>query len=92
MSVAQVMKKAEVPGLEKQTYEDNELIQVHINLPKLLWKGVDALAKAYGTTKTNVVVRALNKEAFFARVIREDPKAQVVVEHGNGDKELVSFV
>lgn len=83
---------AEVPTESEQQYTDTELTAVHINLPKILWQAVDAIAKAYGTTKTNVVVRALNKEAYFARVFRDDPKAKVVVERSDGTRETVVFV
>jgi hypothetical protein len=90
-AVAQVVDSA-VPGLGKEKYADSELVSVHMNLPKILWQAVDGLSKFYGTTKTNVVVRALNKEAFFARVLKNDPKAQIVIEHSNGEKERVVFV
>lgn len=89
--MAQVVSSA-VPGLGETKYADSELVAVHMNLPKILWQAVDGLAKFSGTTKTNVVVRALNKEAFFAKVLKDDPHAQIVIEHSNGEKERVVFV
>ena len=77
---------------ESVSYAESQLTAVHVNLPKLLWQAVDAMANRLATTKTNIVVRALNKEAFFNRVHDEDPGAKVVVEHSNGDREYVNWV
>lgn len=83
---------AATPGSGTAEYADGDLTAVHINVPKVLWQAVDAMAKRFGTSKTNIVVRALNKEAYFARIHREDPGARVVVEHSDGRQETVVFV
>jgi hypothetical protein len=76
----------------KAEYAEGDLTAVHINLPKMLWRAVDVMAKRFGTSKTNIVVRALNKEAYFARIQAEDPNARVFVEHSDGRRESVVFV
>src|ERR1700730_585000 len=68
------------------------LTSVHVNLPTVLWKAVAGMAEHFAMTKTNVLVRALNREAYFTRVLLEDPGAKVYVEHSNGDRESVAFV
>ena len=80
-------------GIEqKVTYEENQLTDVHVKVPKLLWQAVQAMAEHLGTTKTNLVVRALNKEAFFNRVFDEDKGTRVVLERSDGSREIVNFV
>jgi len=71
---------------------DYELTSVHINLPRVMWQAVEGLARRFSTSKTNIVVRALNKEAYFARVLDQDPGATVWVEHTNGERERVVFI
>lgn len=66
--------------------------QVHLNVPTLLWRAVAGLAEATGSSMTNVVVRALNREAYFWRVFHEDPNARVWVERSNGDRSEVVFL
>ena len=79
------------PLMEEVTYADSELTSVHVNLPTLLWRAVDAIARHLATTKTNVVVRALDNYAYFARILLDDPKARIVVGHSGGRQEEVGF-
>lgn len=83
---------SEIPGKAEVAYPDREITSVHMNLPTVLWRAVTVLARRYGTTKTNVVVRALNKEAFFARLEDRDPGAEVVILHSDSSREVVRFV
>jgi hypothetical protein len=83
---------AATPEWGTAEYADGDLTAVHVNVPKVLWRAVDAMAKRFGTSKTNIVIRALNKEAYFARVHIDDPNARVVVEHSDGRRETVVFV
>jgi hypothetical protein len=83
---------AACPDTERAAYTEADLTAVHINVPKVLWRAVDTMAKRFGTSKTNIVIRALNKEAYFARIQVEDPDARVVVEHSDGRRETVVFV
>lgn len=77
--------------MQTVTYTDSELTSVHVNLPSLLWRAVGAMARHMATTKTNTVVRALDNYAYFTRVLMQDPKARIVVEHSGGQREEVSF-
>ncbi len=81
-----------VAGSKEHKYSEKELVQVHVNLPKLLWQAIDGIANVFGTTKTNVVVRALNKEIFFSTLLKDEPGARVVVEHKDGHREYITFV
>jgi hypothetical protein len=83
---------AATPDPGKAEYANGDLTAVHINVPKVLWRAVDAMAKRFATSKTNIVIRALNKEAYFARIQVEDPNARVIVEHSDGRRETVVFV
>lgn len=64
---------------------------VHVNVPTVLWQAVAGMAEHSSTTKTDVLVRALNREAHFTRRLLEDPGAKIYVEHGNGEREIVAF-
>jgi hypothetical protein len=66
--------------------------QVHLNIPTLLWRAVAGIAEATGTSMTNVVVRALTREAFFTRELLEDPGTRIWVEHTNGERKEVVFL
>jgi hypothetical protein len=78
-------------GNYETTYPEKELTSVHVNLPTSLWNAVEGIAKYLSTTKTNIVVRALDNHAYFMRVLKEDPKARIAIERGNGEREYVSF-
>jgi hypothetical protein len=78
-------------GMQTATYTDSELTSVHVNLPTLLWSSVVALSRHLATTKTNVVVRALDHHAYFTRVLLDDPSSRIVVEYSDGRREDVSF-
>jgi hypothetical protein len=68
------------------------LTSVHVNLPTVLWRAASAMAEALGMTRTNLLVRALNREAYFARLLLEDPDARVYVQHSDGSRERVAFI
>jgi len=71
--------------------ELDQLTSIHINLPTRLWNAVGGMAGYLSTSKTNIVLRALDTYSYLTRVLVEDPEARVVIERGNGTKEYVPF-
>ena len=45
------------------TEDEARNVEVHLNIPMILWRAVHAIAEHDKTSITNVVVRALNAEA-----------------------------
>lgn len=68
------------------------ITRVNVNLPSILVQAVDAIASRFGLTRTDVIVRALNREAYFARLQVDDPEAKFFVERSNGETQEIVFV
>ncbi|MBV9524879.1 MAG: hypothetical protein JOZ46_03560 [Candidatus Dormibacteraeota bacterium] len=68
------------------------ITRVNVNLPSLLVQAIDAIATRLGLNRTDVIVRALNREAYFARLQAEDPNARFFVERSTGEHQEVVFV
>ncbi|MGD0511408.1 MAG: hypothetical protein ABSA33_06235, partial [Candidatus Micrarchaeaceae archaeon] len=66
---------------------DDNHVQIHIVLPKLLWQVVKETAKFTGTSATKLVIRALNWEAYILKIRVDDPGARFYVEHADGSQE-----
>ena len=81
-----------MPTQTRPVATDQGLVAVHVNIPSDLWHAVGIMSRVLHITKTNIIVRALNKEMFFNRVKSEDPDAQVYVRHSDGTEERVTFV
>ena len=68
------------------------LTRVNVNIPTILVQAITAIAKRLNMNRTDVIVRALSREAYFAKLEVEDPKAKFIVERSNGDRQEVIFL
>lgn len=68
------------------------LTRVNVNIPTVLVQAITAIAKRLNMNRTDVIVRALTREAYFAKLDVEDPKAKFIVERSNGDRQEVIFL
>jgi hypothetical protein len=58
--------------------------RINVNVPNVLASAVEAIAEEQGITRTDVIVRALSREAYFARLAAEAPDARVIsCKHGS---------
>ncbi len=76
----------------KETVSARANSQVHLNVPTVLWKAVKVMAAEAGTSMTNMVVRALGREAYFFKVRHDDPGARVWIERSDGERTEVVFL
>jgi hypothetical protein len=85
------MPEIDEQPLRETRYENRDLTGVHINLPTLLWRAVGGLARYLGTSKTNIVLRALDNYLYLTKAIVAEDDARVAIVHGNGTMEYVPF-
>jgi hypothetical protein len=70
----------------------SSLTRVNVNIPTILVQAITAIAKRLNMNRTDVIVRALSREAYFAKLEVEDPNAKFIVERSNGDRQEVVFL
>jgi hypothetical protein len=56
------------------------------------FRAVSAISAARRMTRTDVIVRALSREAYFARLAAETPDAKIIVERPNGKRQELVFL
>jgi hypothetical protein len=66
--------------------------RINVNVPSVLASAVEAIAEQRGMTRTDVIVRALSREAYFARLAAETPDAKIIVERPNGKRQELVFL
>jgi hypothetical protein len=66
--------------------------RINVNVPSVLASAVEAIAQQLGITRTDVIVRALSREAYFARLAAEMPDAKIIVEDPNGKRQELVFL
>ncbi len=69
-----------------------QVTRVNVNIPSALVAAVAEISRQFCMNRTDVIVRALNREAYFARLSVEDPEAKFIVERSSGNRQEVVFI
>jgi|HubBroStandDraft_6_1064221.scaffolds.fasta_scaffold264427_2 hypothetical protein len=66
--------------------------RINVNVPSVVATAIEGIAEKMGMSRTDVIVRALTREAYFARLAVETPDAKIIVERPNGKRQELVFL